>query len=123
MMNKSVIVVDDNVDSLGTISDYLNLRGFDILGCGNDGLEAVQLYKEHKPDVVLLDLAMPVYDGLYGLERIKKINLQAKVVIFTNFCNAHNERKIKLFGLTEIIEKPCSFKQLEKFLKIIQNID
>jgi len=121
-MNKSVIVVDDNEDSLGTISDYLNLRGFDILGCGNDGLEAVQLYKKHKPDVVLLDLAMPVYDGLYGLEHIKKINSQAKVVIFTNFCNERNERKIKLFQLTEIIEKPCSFQQLEKFLKIVKNI-
>lgn len=118
-MNKSVIVVDDNIDTLESLSDYLSLRGFDILGCGENGLDAVQLYKKHNPDVVLLDLNMPVYDGLYGLEHIKKINSQAKVIILTGFCNEYDEKKIKLFKVTEIIEKPCSSKQLEKFMKII----
>ena len=45
-MNKSVIVIDDNVDTLESLSDYLSLRGFDILGCGENGLDAVQLYKK-----------------------------------------------------------------------------
>jgi two-component system, chemotaxis family, chemotaxis protein CheY len=121
-MSTSVIVVDDNVDSLGSISDYLDLRGFDILGCGRNGLDAVQLYEKHTPDVVLLDLNMPVYDGLYGLEHIKKINSHAKVIILTGFCNEHDEKLIKLFKVTEIIEKPCSSNQLEKFLKLIQMI-
>jgi CheY-like chemotaxis protein len=119
-MNKSVIVVDDNVDSRGSISDFLSLRGFDILGCGRNGFDAVELYEKHNPDIVLLDLNMPVYDGLYGLEHIKKINSQAKVILLTSFCNEYDEKKIKLFKVTEIIEKPCSSKQLEKLLKIIQ---
>jgi len=121
-MNKSVIVVDDNVDTLGSISDYLRIQGFNILGCGTNGLDAVQLYEKHTPDVVLLDLAMPVYDGLYGLEHIKKINSQAKVIILTSLCNEFNEKKIKLFKVTEIVEKPCSSKQLEKFLKKVKMI-
>lgn len=121
-MNKSVIVVDDNVDTLGSISDYLRIQGFNILGCGTNGLDAVQLYEKHNPDVVLLDLAMPVYDGLYGLEHIKKINSQAKVIILTSLCNEFNEKKIKLFKVTEIVEKPCSSKQLEKFLKKVKMI-
>ncbi len=121
-MNKSVIIVDDNVDTRGSISDYLYLRGIDILGCGNNGLDAVQLYEKHRPDVVLLDLAMPDYDGLYGLEHIKKINSQAKVIILTSLCDELHEKKIKLFKVTEIVEKPCSSKQLKTFLKKVQMI-
>ena len=121
-MNKSVIVVDDNVDTVGSISDFLSFRGIDILGCGKNGFEAVQLYEKYRPDVVLLDLAMPDYDGLYGLEHIKKINSQAKVIILTSLCNEYDEKKIKLFKVTEVLEKPCSSKQLEIFLKIVKII-
>ena len=116
----SLVVIDDNVDTLDSISDYLKLKGFDVLGCGRNGLEAVQLYEKFRPDIVLLDLAMPEYDGFYGLEHIKKINSHAKVVILTGVNDEVNEKKIKVYNVTEVLEKPCSLKQLEKVLKTIK---
>ena len=118
----NVVIVEDDHDGAEVLEEYLRLKGINVIAKGYNGLEAVQLYKKHRPDVVLLDIDMPDYDGMYGLEHIKKINSQAKVVILTSFCSDHNEKKIKLFRVTEIAEKPCSFKQLEKFLKIVKNI-
>jgi len=116
----SLVVIDDNVDTLESITDYLKLKGFDVLGCGRNGLEAVELYKKFRPDIVLLDLAMPEFDGFYGLEHIKKINSHAKVVILTGVNDEVNEKKIKVYNVTKILEKPCSLKQLEKVLKTLK---
>jgi len=118
----SLVIIDDDIDIRESISDYLNLKGFDVLGCGKNGLDAVELYEKYRPDIVLLDLAMPDYDGFYGLEHIKKINSHAKVVILTGVNDEINEKKIKVYNVTEILEKPCSLRQLEKILKTIKKM-
>ena len=82
-MNGSVILIDDDEDILNLLSEYLLLEDFNILGIGTDGLQAVNLYAKLKPDFVLMDIAMPNYDGLYGLEHIKKIDSNTSVIILT----------------------------------------
>lgn len=58
-----VIVVDDDPDTVEVFSEYLKLKGIDIVGTGSDGKEAVDLYQEFKPDIIILDMKMPEYDG------------------------------------------------------------
>ncbi|AJW71762.1 response regulator [Nitrosopumilus adriaticus] len=121
-MNGSVVLVDDNDDLLESLSEFLQMKGFNILGCGHNGLEAVQLYEEYRPDVVLLDLSMPNYDGIYGLENIKKINPNAKVIILTGHYNEKNREKIRPFDVSKIMEKPCSLTQLDLVLKSLSMV-
>lgn len=122
LMYESLVVVDDDTDLLESITEFLQMKGFNVLGSGHNGLEAVQLYEEYRPDVILLDLAMPNYDGIYGLENIKRINPNAKVIILTGNNTETNKQKIKPFNVSKILEKPCSLKQLEHVLKSISDL-
>ncbi len=67
----SVIVVDDDEDCRDTLQETLEISGIEVVGTGADGDEAFQLYEKFLPDVVMLDLNMPIYDGTYAIEKIK----------------------------------------------------
>ena len=117
-MYGSVLVIDDDTDLLEGISEFLNYRGFEVHTARN-GLEAVSLYEEFNPDLVLLDIAMPKYDGIFTLKAIQAINPSAKVVLLTGNYNSSIKQKISRFEIVDVIEKPCSLKQLESVLKVI----
>ena len=59
----SVIIVDDEKDIVNSLSMLLESHGIDVIGKGYNGLEGIQLFDKLHPDIVLLDLAMPEYDG------------------------------------------------------------
>ena len=80
-----VIVVDDDVDTVEVFCEYLEIKEITVLGRGYNGKTAVELYEKHKPDVALLDVMMPEYDGFYALENIKKINNSYIVIIVILF--------------------------------------
>lgn len=120
-MNGSVILIDDDEDILNLLSEYLLLEDFNILGIGTDGLQAVNLYAELKPDFVIMDIAMPNYDGLYGLEHIKKIDSHASVIVLTGNSDKSVTQKIIQLEPTVILEKPYPVEKLVTFLKSIKN--
>ena len=121
MMNGSVILIDDDEDILDLLSEYLLLEDFNIMGVGTDGLQAVNLYAEHKPDFVIMDIAMPNYDGLYGLEHIKKIDPNASVIVLTGNSDKSITQKIIQLAPTVILEKPYPVEKLVSLLKSIQS--
>lgn len=113
----SVVIIDDDDDFLDSISEYLRLKGFDVVGTGHNGLEAVQLYEEYRPNLVLMDISMPNYDGIYGIEHITRIDPNAKIIILTGNCDETCKQKIRSFNVAKVLEKPCPLKQLEQVLK------
>ena len=121
IMNGSVIIIDDDKDILELLSEYLLLEDFDVVGCGTDGLQAVNLYVKYVPDFVIMDIAMPNYDGIYGLENIKKLNLNAIVIILSGNSDKTINQKIIQLNPTMILEKPYSVEKLVSALKSIKN--
>jgi len=119
-MNGSVIIIDDDEDILELLSEYLLLEDFDVVGRGTDGLMAVNLYAEHKPDFVIMDIAMPAYDGIYGLENIKKIDQNAIVIILTGNSDKAVTQKIIQLNPAMILEKPYPVEKLVSVLKSIK---
>lgn len=119
-MQASIIIIDDDVDYLDSLSEYLKLRGFNVVGTGHNGLEAVVLYEEYRPNLVLIDISMPDYDGIYGIENIKKVNPDAKVIILSGNYNKSDEQKINSFNAI-MLEKPYPLKQLEHVLASSSN--
>ncbi|MCV0431406.1 response regulator [Nitrosopumilus sp.] len=77
------IVVDDNEDIVFSLSELLEMHGIDVVGKGYNGLEAVNLFEQLHPDVVLLDLMMPEYDGLFALKKIREIDPKSTVIVIT----------------------------------------
>lgn len=120
-MNGSVIVIDDDENILELLTEYLLLDDFDVVGRGTDGLQAVNLYAKHKPDFVIMDIAMPNYDGLYGLENIKKIDPNATVIIFTGNGDKSITDKIIQLNATKILAKPYPIEKLVYVMKSIKD--
>jgi len=79
----SVIIIDDEKDVLEVFCEYLKVKNVNVLAEGRNGKDAVELYQKLKPDVVLMDLVMPQYDGFYGIENIRKYDPDSKIIIFS----------------------------------------
>jgi DNA-binding NarL/FixJ family response regulator len=79
-----ILLVDDHPLTRTAIRSLLNRYSFDICGEAGDGKEAVEKAVELKPDVVLLDISMPVMNGIRAAVEIRRISPTIKIVFFTN---------------------------------------
>ena len=80
-MANRVLVVDDSMLMRKMICESLTDAGWEVVGEGEDGAEAIRLYDELRPDAVTMDIVMPGTDGIYALERIMEVNPEARVVV------------------------------------------
>lgn len=104
----TAIIVDDDYDTVETLADCFEHEGICIVGCGYNGEEAFQLYKQHKPDIVILDMKMPEYDGVYAIDKIKKEDPNAKIIVLT----AYMDYKFPVNEVVAIFSKPYEFDDL-----------
>jgi DNA-binding NarL/FixJ family response regulator len=118
----SVIVIDDDVDTVEVFCEYLEIKEIQVLGRGYDGKDAVELYEKLKPDIVLLDIMMPEYDGFYALENIKKINPEAKVIMVTADLSYDTE-KLGRLKTSAVIFKPYEIDKVIETIHKVHNGD
>jgi len=109
----SCILIDDDQDIVDVFSELLHVMDVDILATGNNGKDAVELYRQHKPDLVLSDLQMPQYDGYYAVENIKDVDSRARFIIITGDLNAHNSPFLNLLNIP-IIHKPFDVNKIKQ---------
>ncbi len=112
----SVIIIDDDDDCRYSLEQILEVSGIKVVGTGADGDKAFQLYEKFLPDVVMLDLKMPIYDGTYALEKIKAKYPDSKIVIVSAFTNDYKFDRNKVAG---ILIKPYSTREI---VELIQKI-
>ena len=75
-MGKTILIVDDAAFMRMMIKDILTKNGYEVVGEAQDGVEAVEKYKELDPDLVTMDITMPEMDGVTALKEIKKIDIE-----------------------------------------------
>jgi len=122
-VNTSVIVIDDDPDTREVLSEFFRLRSIDVLATGNNGKEAIELYKEYSPDVVVMDFLMPDFDGLYGLENIHKLDSNAKVVILSGSMDYDLQKKMTELRVYAIMQKPCDVNNLVEVINTVSSVD
>ncbi len=115
----NVVVIDDDTDTVEVFCEYLKIKNIDVLGYGYDGKKAVALFQELKPDIVLLDVMMPEYDGFYGLENIKKLDPAARVIMVTADLTTDTEKQLRSLDATAIIYKPY---EIDNVIDIIHKV-
>ncbi|HSR71181.1 MAG TPA: response regulator [Kiloniellales bacterium] len=115
---KTVLVVEDNELNMKLFHDLLEAHGYNILQT-KDGMEALQLAREHHPDLILMDIQLPEVSGLEVTKWIKEdANLKAiPVVAVTAFAMKGDEEKIREGGCEAYIAKPIS---VTNFLETVQ---
>lgn len=112
-MDKTVLIVDDEIHIQELIKFNLTKNGFDVITCG-DGLEALKIVENEKPDIILLDLMLPGMDGLEVCKKIRRTPGIEDIPII--MITAKGEELDKILGLElgadDYITKPFSVREL-----------
>ena len=101
-----ILVVDDAAFMRMMLKDILTKGGFEIAGEAADGVEAVAKYNELKPDLVTLDITMPVMDGLEALKQIKTKHPNIKVVMASAAGQKSKVIDALKYGADDFLQKP-----------------
>lgn len=72
-MSKRILIVDDAAFMRMMLKDIITKNGYEVAGEAENGLKAVELYKELKPDLVMMDITMPEMDGIQAVREIKRL--------------------------------------------------
>ncbi|MFD1037976.1 response regulator [Virgibacillus byunsanensis] len=116
-MSKKILIVDDAAFMRMMIKDILTKNDFEVVGEAQDGVEAIEKYKELSPDLVTMDITMPELDGIAALKEIKKANSEAKVIM----CSAMGQQAMVIdaiqAGAKDFIVKPF---QADRVIEAIQ---
>lgn len=116
-MGKKILIVDDAAFMRMMIKDILSKNGYEVVAEAADGLQAVELYKEHYPDLVTMDITMPEMDGITALKEIKKIDSNAKVIM----CSAMGQQAMVIdaiqAGAKDFIVKPFQADRVIEAIK------
>ena len=113
-----VLLVDDYPDAREMYSEYLQYSGFDVIEAGN-GIEALQQAIEREPDIILMDLSLPVMDGWEATRRLKANALTAAipVVALTGHALAGISEGARRAGCDAFVTKPCLPEDLVKEIR------
>ena len=114
-----ILLVDDAGFMRMMIKNYLSKAGYGEFVEGSDGQQAVALYQQEKPDLVIMDITMPNMDGIQALGEIMKVDPKAKVIM----CSAMGQESMVMdairLGAMDFIVKP--FKQ-ERIVQTVNKV-
>jgi len=112
-MNPKILIVEDNAQNRLLMVDILTVHGYEIIEA-KDGLEGIQFAKLHKPDLILLDMQMPVMDGLEAARLLKADpeTRSIKILAITSFAMKGDRERILAAGCDEYMAKPIDTRDL-----------
>ena len=118
-MAKSVLIVEDNELNMKLFHDLLEAHGYNTLQT-RIGIEALQLAREHRPDLILMDIQLPEVSGLEVTKWIKEDEdiSSIPVIAVTAFAMKGDEERIRQGGCEAYISKPIS---VSKFLETVRS--
>ncbi len=118
-MPKRVLIVEDNELNMKLFNDLLEANGYGTIQT-RSGVEAVELVRQHKPDLILMDIQLPEVSGLEVIRWLKddEATRHIPVIAVTAFAMKGDEEKIRQGGCEAYLSKPIS---VVKFLDTIRN--
>ena len=118
-MANGILIVDDASFMRMMIKGILTKNGFDVVGEAENGMKAVEKYKELTPELVIMDITMPEMDGIQAVKEIKKINSEAKIVM----CSAMGQQAMVIeaiqAGAKDFIVKPF---QADRVIEAVKKV-
>jgi two-component system chemotaxis response regulator CheY len=116
-MAVNVLIVDDLAFIKIVLRDIIEKAGFRVVGEASNGEQAITMYQDTRPDVVLMDITMPGMDGITALKKIREIDAGARVII----CSALGQQQLIVqaiqLGAKDFIVKPFQPQRVVSALK------
>ena len=116
-MPKTILLVEDREDIRTMMAVYLTMNHYDVIEASN-GCEGLEKAVLHKPDLILMDLAMPVLNGFDSTKEIRKNEdlADTPILCLTAFGDMYDERA-RAAGCNEVLQKPIDFGKLDEVLE------
>ncbi|MDO4719295.1 MAG: response regulator [Peptostreptococcaceae bacterium] len=118
-MAKGILLVDDAAFMRMMLKDILVKNGYEVLGEAENGVKAVEKYKELNPDLVIMDITMPEMDGIEAVKEIKKVNPAASIIM----CSAMGQQSMVIeaiqSGAKDFIVKPF---QADRIIEAVRKV-
>ncbi|WP_429884567.1 response regulator [Geoalkalibacter halelectricus] len=115
---KRVLIVDDSISVARQLEKILTGSGlYEVVGHAKNGAEALKMYQVHRPDLVCMDMNMPVMDGLTALRNLVAMNRDVKVVMVTSLGGVGDKFTEALrLGARNVISKPFEEENVLRIL-------
>jgi CheY-like chemotaxis protein len=109
---RTILVVDDNPEIRQAVCRAFLSNGFAVCGEADNGQEAIRLCKQFRPDIILLDLSMPVMNGLQAAPELRKIAPKTPIILFTMYGNALQQHQVAALGIDLVVSKNDPFSEI-----------
>ena len=117
----TALVVDDSNLNRQILIEYLKTKNFKILEAA-DGKEALEQMETNSPDIVLLDLIMPVMDGFETMDQLKKKGSTIPIIVITAYLKDNTYTRCKELGAKAFLNKPVKMQELySEISKLLEN--
>lgn len=119
--NLSALIVEDSLTIQKQMKLFLE-KLFEKVYVASNGIEALDIYKEFQPNIILTDIQMPKMDGQELIENLNKLNHTSRIIVFSAYGHSENIMKFLRMGVCEFIQKPVNLQQLTTtLLKVVSD--
>ena len=115
----TVLIIDDSKTSRSVLRNIMEEHGYEVVAEAENGQEGYEKYCELKPDLVTLDITMPIMDGIETLVKIKEFDVSAKVIMVTAAGQKNKMLEAIRLGAAEFVTKPFETGQI---INIIESL-
>ena len=120
-MSKRLLIADDDSTVRGVIRTFVEADGYEVCGEAADGVEAIDRAAKLKPDLILLDLAMPRLNGAEAASILRRAMPKVPILLFTLYADDFGDRLAAAVGVNVVLSKPEGLSKLGKHLKALLN--
>lgn len=110
---KKILIVDDQSEVREFLSDFLTLKGFAVALASN-GKEALDVFDSEHPDAAIVDVEMPVMNGLQFSKKILTLKQNFPILIITAFLKKYEENDFLDIGVHSVLQKPIDLNTLQE---------
>ena len=114
---RTVLIVEDSKTTQIVIKFMLDKHGYEVVAQADNGVDGVEKYKKLKPDIILMDLAMPKKDGLTAIKEIIEFDNNAKIIAVSALYNPKVREDALKAGAISYIVKPF---EVSEFIRVIE---
>lgn len=117
-MYRKVVIADDEPITRIDIRETLLEAGYDVVGEASDGFDTIELCKKHLPNIVIMDIKMPLLDGINASKIIIQEELADCIILLSAYSDPGFVEKAKKAGVTGYLVKPLDVKSLVPTLEV-----